>query len=177
MDGSEFILAVVSRWVHVGTAIVLVGGTSFMKLVLSPSLHGHSPELMTAIRRRWKRFVHGGIGLFILTGFFNYVRAMPEHKGDSLYHALMGTKIILAFAVFFIASALVGRSVGTQKFRDKSGSWMAVVLLLMAVIVGISGVLKVRASTAATKAFEPPSSGAALESLQPPASWMVHRPW
>ena len=161
MDGSEFVLAVLSRWVHVGTAIVLVGGTSFMKLVLVPGIPGHSPELMTAIRKRWKRFVHGGIGLFILTGFYNYIRAMPEHKGDGLYHALIGTKIILAFAVFFIASALVGRSTGTQKFRDKSGSWMAVVLLLMAVIVGISGVLKVRASTAAAKAAEPPSTGAA----------------
>ena len=101
---------------------------------------------------------------------------MPEHKGDGLYHALIGTKIILAFAVFFIASALVGRSAGTQKFRDKSGSWMAVVLLLMAVIVGISGVLKVRASTAARKAADLPSTGATLEATQPPASLLLTLP-
>ena len=140
---------------------MLVGGTSFMKLVLAPSLQGHSPELMSGIRQRWKKFVHGGIGLFILTGFFNYVRAMPEHKGDGLYHALIGTKIILAFAVFFIASALVGRSAGTQKFRDNAGKWTAIVLLLMALIVAISGFAKVLGKGSAAMLIQPTVSRAA----------------
>jgi uncharacterized membrane protein len=69
---------------------------------------------------------------------------MPSHKGDGLYHALIGTKIILAFAIFFIASALVGRSAGTQKFRDASAKWKSVVLLLAALIIAASGFLKVR---------------------------------
>ncbi len=145
----DFLLALLSRWIHIGTAIVLVGGTSFMKLVVSPSLQGQSPELMTAIRGRWKKFVHGGIALFLITGFFNYFRAMPDHKGDGLYHALIGTKIILAFVVFFFASVLVGRSAGTQKFRDNAGKWTTVVLFLSALIVAISGVVRVRDSQAA----------------------------
>jgi hypothetical protein len=66
------------------------------------------------------------------------------HKGDKLYHPLIGTKILLAFVVFFLASALVGRSAGTQKFRDQSGKWMTVVVVLSAVIVAISGFIKVR---------------------------------
>lgn len=144
---SDFVLAVLSRWIHVGTAIVLVGGTSFMKLVVVPSLQGQSPELMSSIRGRWKKFIHGGIALFVVTGFFNYFRAMPLHKGDGLYHGMIGTKIILAFVVFFFASVLVGRSPGTQKFRDNSGKWMTMVLLLSALIVGISGFVKVREAT------------------------------
>jgi uncharacterized membrane protein len=148
---ADFLVAVVSRWIHVGTAIVLVGGTSFMKLVVGPSLQGQPSELMDAIRGRWKKFVHGGIALFLITGFFNYFRAMPDHKGDGLYHALIGTKIILAFVVFFFASVLVGRSAGTQKFRDNAGKWMSVVLLLSALIVAMSGVVKVRGIPSATK--------------------------
>ena len=144
---ADFVLAVLSRWIHVGTAIVLVGGTSFMKLVVAPSLQGQSPELMAAIRGRWKKFIHAGIALFVITGFFNYFRAMPDHKGDGLYHGMIGTKIILAFVVFFFASVLVGRSPGTQKIRDNSGKWMAVVLLLSALIVGISSFVKVREAT------------------------------
>ena len=140
----DLVLAVLSRWIHVGTAIVLVGGTSFMKFVAGPVLQGQSPELVQAIRGRWKKFVHGGIALLLLSGFFNYFRSMPMHKGDGLYHALIGTKIILAFVVFFFASALVGRSAGTQKFRDASGKWTAVVLLLSSLIIAMSGVVKVR---------------------------------
>lgn len=143
MDG-DFVLALMSRWIHVGTVIVLVGGTCFMKLVAGPVLKDQSPELMTAIRSRWKKFVHGGIALLILSGVFNYIQAMPLHKGDGLYHGMVGTKIILAFVVFILASVLVGRSAGTQKFRDNSAKWMTVLLLLSALIIAMSGFVKVR---------------------------------
>lgn len=141
---TDFLLALISRWIHVGTAIVLVGGTSFIRFVLAPALQGQPPELMNAVRGRWKKFIHAGIALFIVTGFFNYFKGMASHKGDSLYHMLIGTKIILAFVVFFFASVLVGRSQGTQKFRDQSAKWTGVVLLLSAIIVAMSGVVKVR---------------------------------
>lgn len=141
---TDFLLALISRWIHVGTAIVLVGGTSFIRFVLAPALQGQPPELMDSVRGRWKKFIHAGIALFILTGFFNYFKGMATHKGDSLYHMLIGTKIILAFVVFFFASVLVGRSKGTQKFRDQSAKWTGIVLLLSAIIVAMSGVVKVR---------------------------------
>ena len=56
-----------------------------------------------------ERFIHFGILLFIVSGFYNFARAIPGHKGDGLYHALMGTKILLALLLFAISSALVGR--------------------------------------------------------------------
>ena len=154
---SSLILPLISRWAHIGTAIVLVGGTVFMRLVVMPALDEHSGDLTGRIRDRWKKFVHGGILLFLVSGFYNYVTLMPRHKGDGLYHMLVGTKILLALFVFFLASALVGRSQGTQKFRDNAGKWMGVMLLVSAVIVGISGFVKVRP-------FEPGQSPAAVTS-------------
>jgi len=142
MDPS-FLVAVVSRWVHVGTAVVLIGGLTALRFVVAPVLAGNTTAL-EAIRQRWKKFVHAGIALFLLSGFVNYVLAMPTHKGDGLYHGLIGTKIILALIAFFFASALVGRSAGTQKFRDQSAKWKTVVLLLAAVIIAMSGFVKVR---------------------------------
>ena len=138
-----FLLSVLLRWVHVGTAVVLIGGMTSLRFVVAPVLAGR-PEEMEAIRLRWKKFVHAGIGLFILSGGINYWMAMASHKGDGLYHALIGTKIILAFAAFFCASALVGRSAGTQKYRNQSAKWSGVVLLLAAIIIAMSGVVKVR---------------------------------
>jgi uncharacterized membrane protein len=146
----EDLVPLLSRWIHVGTSIVLVGGTVFMRFVLAPAASASlSDAEHAALRERvvgtWKRFVHIGILLFLLSGFYNYlVVARPKHDGDALYHALMGTKILLALVVFFFASALVGRSQGLQKIREKRNTWLIVLILLSAVIVGIAGFLKVR---------------------------------
>lgn len=171
----DFVLSLLSRWIHVGTVIVLVGGTCFMKFVAGPVLQGQSSDLMASIRGRWKKFVHGGIALLLISGFFNYIKAMPLHKGDGLYHALIGTKIILAFVVFFFASVLVGRSAGTQKFRDNAGKWTSIMLALSALIIAMSGVVKVRGippakeSTPASVSSEAASS-ATDEAPTPPTT-------
>lgn len=144
----ELLIPLISRWAHVGTAIVLVGGTTFFRFVVMPALGDDSADLVERIRQGWKKFVHGGIALFLISGFYNYFSMMPQHKGDGLYHMLVGTKMLLAFFVFFIASALVGRSAGTQKFRDEGKKWTGIMLLVSAVIIGISGFVKVRGPVA-----------------------------
>ena len=148
----ELLLPVLSRWVHIGTAIVLIGGTTFFRFVVLPALGADHPDLVDKIRQTWKKFVHRGIALFLLSGLFNYVKAAPAHKGDSLYHILVGTKVLLAFFVFFIAAALVGHTQGTQKFRNEGKKWTGIMLLAAAAIVGISGFVKVRGPV--TKASE-----------------------
>jgi len=141
---NDLLLSVISRWAHIACAIVLVGGTAFTWLVLQPVLQGENAELIARIRNRWKKFVHPAILLFLISGLYNYIKAVPAHKGDGLYHALVGTKMLLALAVFFLASALVGSMPGTQKFRDSARKWTGVALLLATIIVGISGFVKVR---------------------------------
>ncbi len=142
------LLNIVSRIVHVATAITLVGGTVFTLFVLMPSAKLLSQDahdlLAVEVKARWKRFVHVGILLFLITGFYNYFQAIGLHKGDGLYHGLVGTKILLAFGIFFIASALVGRSAKLQAMRDKKSFWLKVLVLMAAAIVAISGYVKVR---------------------------------
>ncbi|TWU01676.1 hypothetical protein [Neorhodopirellula pilleata] len=155
------LLDIISRIVHVSTAIVLVGGSVFTLWVLLPSAKQLSDEahaqLAAAINGRWKRFIHGGIALFLLSGFYNYVRAIPAHKGDGLYHGLLGTKMLLAFVIFFFASALVGRSPKLAGMRANKAKWLKVIVLLAAIIVGMSGFLKVRgpSSTPAPELVRP----------------------
>lgn len=147
------ILDTLSRIVHVGTAITLIGGSVFTLYVLLPATKTLSEDahrqFAAAINGRWKRFIHGGILLFLLSGFYNYFRAIPDHRGDGLYHALLGTKMLLAFAIFFFASVLVGRSARTQPMRENKAKWLRVIVLLAVVIVGFSGFLKVRGAAGA----------------------------
>lgn len=155
-------LDVLFRWIHVGSAIVVLGGSVFIRFVLLNALSGMDEETAKDVRARvvkiWKRFVHAGILLFIISGFYNYVMvSIPNHKGDGLYHALLGTKIILAFIVFFLASALVGRSSTFAWIRSNIKIWLLVTISLAALIVAISGFVKVRGIV--------PSSGGDVESV------------
>lgn len=141
-------IAVLSRWAHIGTAIVLIGGTIFMRFVLTPAAEqlpdDQHAKLKGLVVARWKKFVHIGIALFLISGFYNFIGVqIPKHRGDGLYHALIGTKILLAFAIFFIASVLVGRSKSSEAMRKNSKSWQLILVLLAAIIVGISGFAKV----------------------------------
>ncbi len=143
-----FFVDVLSRFFHVSTAITLVGGSLFSLLILIPAAkqladYDHQ-TFAEAIRARWKMVVHAGIAVLLVTGFYNYIRAMPLHKGDGIYHALIGTKILIALVVFFIASALVGRSPALQSIRDRRVLWLRILVALSLVIVALSAVAKVR---------------------------------
>ena len=96
----QLIFDVISRITHVSTAIAIVGGSVFILFVLVPSTNElenvERSNLGLLVNQRWKRFIHFGILLFIVSGFYNFARAIPGHKGDGLYHALLGTKILLA---------------------------------------------------------------------------------
>ena len=141
------VLSLFSRWTHIGTAIVLVGGTCFLRFVLAPAAaqlpDAEHQKLKELVMNTWKKFVHAGITLFLASGFYNYlVVQAPNHKGDKLYHALMGIKILLALGIFFFASALVGRSKSFEGMRKNAKLWQLVIVIFAAIIVGISGYLK-----------------------------------
>ena len=146
----ELLLGIISRWIHIGSAIVLLGGTICLKFVVGPVLKDQSQELKEAVRGRWKRFVHAAIAGLLLSGLYNYLKAFPLHRGDGLWHAMVDTKIILALGVFFIASVLAGRSKGTQKFRDNAAKWTTIAILLGLLIVAMSGIAKVVGSKGKT---------------------------
>ncbi len=150
--------AIISRWTHVGTAIVLVGGTFFLRFVLAPVAaqfpDADQTRLKSLVMTAWKKFIHVGIVLFLVSGFYNYlIVATPLHKGDKVYHPLIGTKILLALGMFFIASALVGQSTAFEGMRKRATFWQSAILVLATIIVGISGFAKV-----ALKATTPAAS-------------------
>ena len=158
------IIDLLSRWIHVGTAIVLLGGASYIRFILLPAASElpdeHHQRLRELTVARWKRFVHIGIVLLLLTGFYNYFQASPAAEFKGRYHMLVGIKILVALLLFFVASALVGRSAAFERMRRNPKRSLGLLLLLGVVIVGISGYLRV-AGTAALRAEIPASASVA----------------
>jgi uncharacterized membrane protein len=142
-------MVVVSRCLHVLGAIALLGGAIFIRYLLTPAAdrlpESERDTFRGDITKRWKPWVHAGITVLILTGFYNYLAVMlPLHKGDKQYHMLMGIKILLAMVVFFIASVLPGRVAAFATMRKNSKTWLTVSILCAIAVVCIAGYLKVR---------------------------------
>lgn len=140
-------IATLFRWLHIVPAIVAGGAAGFAALALGPGLASLPAEAAAAAREavvaRWKPWLMGSIGLLLLSGFVNYlVFQAPHREGQSLYHALFGVKFLMALAVFFLASALAGKSAGLARFRANGRFWTLVNALLVLGIVLVSGVMK-----------------------------------
>jgi len=142
-------IVTLSRCLHVLGAIVLLGGAIFTRYVLMPAAsqlpEAEHDQLKRGITRRWKPFVHGGITILVLSGFYNYLGvAAAQHQGDGKYHMLMGIKILLAMFVFFIVSVLPGRVRVFEGMRRNSRMWLTIAIVCATVVVILAGILKIR---------------------------------
>jgi len=142
------LLAIVARWAHVLSAVVLVGGLLFQRLVLGPAaaetLDAEADgRLRGAADRRWKIAVMVCTALLLLSGVYNFLTiGIPKGEVVPVYHGLFGVKFLLALTVFFLASALAGRSAAFAWIRRDARRWVAVAALLGLLVVLISGVLR-----------------------------------
>ncbi len=142
------VVALVLRWVHVLSAIVLVGGSVFMYWVLRPIVaaweQSQREQFHEQLRKRWALVVHGGIVLLLVSGLMNIMRINPQLSSQikATYHSLLGIKVLVALGVFFLASSLVGRGEAFAAIRRRRHMWLAVAVALAVVVVLCSGYLR-----------------------------------
>jgi len=147
MSAAE-VFSLFSRWLHIMAAATAVGGTIFALCVALPAaaeLPADAREAFhAAARRRWSKIVMAAITLLLLTGLFNYFVIKTNYKLllPRWYEPAFGIKVLLALAVFAIASLLAGRTPLAQRLRTKSSLWLSTNLLLVALIIAISGLLR-----------------------------------
>jgi uncharacterized membrane protein len=140
-------LALVLRWLHIVPAVVAGGATAFAWIALLPAFATLSDterlRLKETIDRRWRVVVMVCITLLLVSGIANFfLYQAPAHRGQTLYHALFGVKFVAAMIVFFLASALYGRSAAFAPIRANARFYAGVATALVLVILLISGVLR-----------------------------------
>jgi uncharacterized membrane protein len=145
-------LDLVLRWMHILAAIAAGGGTIFARLAALPAIEetlgpDQRQSLHAAIRSRWSKVVAASIAFLLISGLINFMNAVKLYDLPKLYHPLFGIKFLLALAVFFIASALTGRSAMTERFRRDARKWLSINVVLVVLIVLISGVLRTAEKT------------------------------
>lgn len=139
------VLGNINHWLHLTGAIVAIGGTILLRLVIHPivsKMEGEAgEELRRSIRRRMTPLIHGAILILLITGFVNILRVL-ESGVPPLYTALLALKILLALGVFTIAILLTISSPALDNFNARRGTWLLLNILLGLLVVFISAWLR-----------------------------------
>jgi len=99
------VLQILMRYVHIVSAIMAVGGLSFMLLCLLPVVRvlddGFSEAWIRLIRARFHKILWISIGGLVISGLYNWVLLGPTYKAmGALGNALIGIKVLLAMIMF-----------------------------------------------------------------------------
>jgi uncharacterized membrane protein len=150
-------LGLLFRWLHILAAMAAVGGPIFIRLALLPAVATLPEEerkrLNETVRSRWSKVVMAAILFLLISGFYNFFafRSLSATWGDSwqpgsanawTYQMLFGVKFLLALAIFFIASALTGRSTALVRFRENAKFWITSNLVLAVLLVAVSSQMR-----------------------------------
>lgn len=129
MIADASVLVILSRWVHVISACLLVGGTFFYAIVSrSDAAEG------TNARRSLQMLVRITIVLLIAAGIYNLILNRDGyHRTLPLSHALLGTHVLLALVVVGLLEA--GLSARRTQGARRGLVLISVVLLFVAVAV------------------------------------------
>lgn len=138
--------AALAQWLHLGAAVVAVGGVLYARAVLGPALRALPPEeraqVLRAAGRRFHPILWAAIALLLVTGLYNVVLAADAHAADPLYWQLLGLKIVLAVALFGLALAVTLPVAAFAGIARRRPEVLLVNLGLAAVILYLSAWLR-----------------------------------
>jgi len=165
---TQELVTLLARWLHIFSAIALVGGTVFIRFALVPALAGADGEgvddsVSGAIYRRWTRIVMVAIAWLLITGIYNAAIMAVRYDLGPVYNALLGIKMLLAFVIFALASLLAGRSALARRLRTRERTWLNLNLLLMVVLISIASFLKQMDPPPRTASASPDSAATEME--------------
>lgn len=136
------VVTLVLRWLHIVAAMALVGGTLMYLMVHRQLRDLNNDDILQRFARPWAPVVHGSIAVLLITGFINFYRLVIAQGVKALpYHPIFLIKLILALIIFFVASAITGRSPGFADLRAKPGKVLTIAVVMGIVIVLLSGLL------------------------------------
>jgi uncharacterized membrane protein len=137
------VLVVLSRWLHVISAILAVGGAFFLRVVVPAGLAeadaASRDSVLRSIRRKFKTVVHPAAALLILTGAFNTWRNWGDYKlRTGVMHGLWGAHMLLGLLAIGMSISLLAKPEPPRNHRKL----LTVNLVLMFLLVGVASTLK-----------------------------------
>lgn len=124
-------LPVLFRFLHIVSAVALVGGTLGWLYALVPGLAALAPDVRVkaenAAAAAWRPMVLTSVVLLLVSGVYNFL-----HKTGltPAWHAIFGVKILLALHVLAVAVIATGQG-NTKRTRLLTGVAISGVLVVL----------------------------------------------
>jgi uncharacterized membrane protein len=137
-------LPILSRWTHIITACIAIGGVFFLGIVLPIGLRAadetNAHAVLLKCRRVFKMTIHAAILLFLLSGTYNIVHGWADYKSmdPAVGHSLLGTHLLLGLIVLGILMWILAAKEPPAGYLK----WLAVSLGLMLITVAVASTLK-----------------------------------
>ena len=149
MDG-PYVVQLVSRVLHILSAIILVGGLFYVRTILSPaaaSAENMSDTCFADRRAVWAKWVGIATLFLLVSGIYNLITIIGQAKADGIklpptYHILFGAKFLLALLVLFIAAILAGKTEAADRFRLQMKKWLNLAWLASVTIIVLAAILR-----------------------------------
>ncbi|MBI1335337.1 MAG: hypothetical protein GC164_00065 [Phycisphaera sp.] len=139
----NLVLQIVMRYLHIVSAIIAVGGVSFISLALLPGTKMLDEQLrqstLALITRRFNIVVWWCVGGLVVSGVYNWMLLAQTYKDmGPIGNALIGTKVLLALLLFAVIWA---QSVGIGKNKSPK-FWLMMKLHLAAIVILLASILR-----------------------------------
>jgi uncharacterized membrane protein len=153
------VLVVLSRWLHVMSAVLAVGGAFFLMVAVPGGLAqadaASRDNVLVALRRKFKIVVHVCVTLLILTGAFNTWRNWGDYKlRTGIMHGIWGMHMLLGLVVMGLSIALLAKPQPPANHR----TLLRVNVAVMFIVVALASTLKYVRDTAVKSRDVAPSA-------------------
>lgn len=132
------------QWIHVGAAVIGVGGMGFLLIILLPSVRILNPDqrdlLIGTVLRKFRLATWSVIVLLLVSGLYN-VRQVWEVPWGT-YWKFLTIKIVLALLVFAISLCLTLPLELLERFRARRKGWLSIAFTLAMIVILISAYLR-----------------------------------
>jgi uncharacterized membrane protein len=143
---SLYWVMLLSRILHILGAIILVGGTFYLRAIILPNVGSTGTDTDRQFggrRAAWAMWVGIATLLLLVSGLANYMYIIKSHERlASSYHMIAGMKMLGGVALFLLAALIAGRSPAAESIRQRMRFWLNVALLLGIVTVALGSVLR-----------------------------------